>query len=135
MSSSSVFTVGAKYGLGTIKSGSYVTDNNSIALSGKNQLSLEFSPGTLISDKTLAYGLVSYEKIKLVGDTPTIQISANAHGSGFGAGTRTMIDNKTYFQIEIKQINYGTAAATTPGGSVNLATKAAVGTIGIGMKF
>lgn len=143
MSTSSVFTIGAKYGLSASKIGTLTFDDGSLSAKAKNQLSLEFAPGTLLNDKTLAYGIISYERAKLVGDftdntvAPAVNSSrsANVKGSGYGAGIRTMLDNKTYFQVEVKQINYGATSLVTADGDLNFTTKAAVGTIGIGKKF
>ena len=120
MSNSSVLGMGLTYAAGKSKSGSLVGDDGVTTYTGslKNQYSLYLEPGTLLSDNTLFYGKISYEKAKLAldGSDGSVAASKSVKGTGYGLGLRHMLDKTKFVQVEFK-------SSTT------------LGTIGIGMKF
>jgi uncharacterized cupredoxin-like copper-binding protein len=129
VSPSAVVTVGAAYGLGSIKAG-YITDVATIK--AKNSLSVYVEPGYLIANTTLVYGKLSYEKATITatgGDT----VSKSINGTGFGFGLRTMLDKASYIQIEVKQIGYGSTRFADD--DADFKTNATVGTVGFGYRF
>lgn len=128
---STVVSVGATYGLGKSKAGEFDLDGDGANLKTKSQLSVYVEPGFLLSNSTLVYGKLSYEKAKAVGAAAGEESSESIKGSGFGFGLRTMVDKTSFVQVEVRQISYrsvdvfdGTAKP-----------KAIIGTVGFGMKF
>jgi len=133
LSNNMVLSVGASYSLTNAKAFDLADAGISGDAKLKNQTSVYLEPGFLVSDKTLAYGKVSYEAAKFAAE-PTGQTgeSKNIHGVGYGFGIRTMIDKAWSLQAEIKHVKYGSADldATT-----SLKTTANIGSIGLGYKF
>ena len=133
LSNNMVLSVGASYSLTNAKAYELTNGGNSIVNKLKNQSSVYLEPGFLVSDKTLAYGKVSYEAAKFAAEiTGQTDESKNIHGVGYGFGIRTMIDKAWSLQAEIKHVKYGSADldATT-----SLKTTANIGSIGLGYKF
>lgn len=97
----------------------------------KNHLSLYVEPGLLVSDKTLAYGKLSYDSAKAV-VTEEREESKSIKGTGFGFGIRTMIDKTSFVQVEVKQIGFRSIDVLD---GTSAKAKASIGTIGFGMKF
>ncbi|MCE2783101.1 outer membrane protein [Limnohabitans sp.] len=132
-SPSTVISIGGTYGLGNIKAGEIVTPDRAFAIKVKNQLSLYVEPGFLLSNSTLAYGKISYNKAKAVSTfTGGPDESQSMKGTGFGFGVRTMLDKRTFFQVEVNQVGYK-QFTYADGGSFK--PKATVGTMGFGVKF
>lgn len=134
-SPSTVVTVGGTYALGSNKAGSFSIDDpefGTLNIKTKNAYSLYVEPGFLLSDKTLAYGKLSYEGAKGELTFSESGDSKSIKGTGFGIGVRTMLDKTTFIQVEFKQVGYSSVAI---GGGASFKPKATMGTIGFGMKF
>jgi hypothetical protein len=131
-SPTTVVSVGVTYALGKSKAGAINENSGNASFEAKNQLSVYVEPGFLINNSTLVYGKLSYEKAKIdAAADGSSTLSKSVNGTGFGFGARTMINKTTYLQVEIKQINYGSARFDAS----EFKTKATVGTVGVGMKF
>ena len=134
LSNSVILSIGANYSL--VDSKSYEASSGtgiSITDKLKNQYSLYLEPGYLVSEKTLAYGKVSYESAKGTEDqTGQASISKDLHGMGYGFGIRTMLDKNLSLQAEIKSVKYGSESSSA---TSQFKTSATVGTIGLGYKF
>lgn len=126
---SSVLNIGTTYSLTEAKAG-HVKDTNTVTFKGKNATSVYFEPGLLINDKTLAYGKVSYETVKMTADGGNGD--KNINGVGYGFGIRTMLDKAWTLQAEIKHVTYGSEKLDR---TTDFKTTATVGTVGVGYKF
>jgi outer membrane immunogenic protein len=136
LSNDTVLTLGANYSLVDAKAGNLSANDGSgtITAKAKNQMSLYVEPGYLVSEKTLAYGKVSYESAKVTLDiTDEDGGSKKINGVGYGFGIRTMLDKNLSLQAEVKSIKYG--SASFEGDTSTFKTTATVGTIGLGYKF
>jgi hypothetical protein len=136
MSNSSVLGMGLTYAAGKSKSGSLVGDDGyTYTAALKNQYSLYLEPGTLLSDNTLLYGKISYEKAKLALDSSdgSVVASKSVKGTGYGVGLRHMLDKTKFVQVEFKKVSYNSTLAADE--TTTLKSTATLGTIGIGMKF
>lgn len=137
MSNSSVLGMGLTYAAGKSKSGSLVGDDgNTYTGSLKNQYSLYLEPGTLLSENTLFYGKISYEKAKLAlldSSDGSDVASKSVKGTGYGVGLRHMLDKTKFVQLEFKKVSYNSTLAADE--TTTLKSSATLGTIGIGMKF
>jgi len=133
LSNNTVVSIGGTYVLGSPKVFSLEDGNNSANGKAKSVTSLYLEPGYLLSDKTMAYGKLSYESANLSVDSVGNNVSKGIRGTGFGAGLRTMIDKNVFLQVEVKRIGYGTARFQ--GDTSDFKTSATMGTIGIGYKF
>ncbi len=131
LSPTTVVSIGATYGLGKLKAGSINFGDDGLNLKIKNHLSLYVEPGLLVSDKTLAYGKLSYDSAKAV-VTGEDEESKSIKGPGFGFGIRTMIDKTSFVQVEVKQIGFRSVDLQD---GTSAKAKASIGTIGFGMKF
>ena len=60
----------------------------------------------LLNDKTLAYVKLSYEAGKLNSEVTDTKFDESISGFGYGIGLRTQLNNTTFLETEIKQINY-----------------------------
>ena len=133
-----ILSVGGTYALGAPKTWTLIDDVNG-PTSGKarNMASLYIEPGYLISDKTMAYGKLSYETAKVdipSGDADVVSVnSKKVHGTGLGFGIRTMLNKNMFLQTEIRRIDYRTASAGA--GITDIKTSATVGGVGLGWKF
>jgi len=125
----SVLNIGATYSLSDAKAG-HIKDNNTVTFKGKNATSVYFEPGVLINDKTIAYGKVSYETVKMSADGGNGD--KNINGVGYGFGIRTMLDKAWSLQAEVKHVTYGSEKLDR---TTDFKTTATVGTIGLGYKF
>ena len=135
LSNSSVLGMGLTYAAGKSKAGTTVQDDITYTLAVKNQYSLYLEPGTLLSDNTLFYGKISYEKGKasLTSSSEGELASKSVSGTGYGVGMRHMLDKTKFLQVEFMKVGY--KSITTTDGSTTLKNSATLGTIGIGMKF
>lgn len=131
LSPSSVLSIGATYSLTDAKAG-HIKDNSTVTFKGKNAYSIYLEPGVLISDKTLAYGKVSYESVKMSAEDTGGSDSKNINGVGYGFGIRTMLDKAWSLQAEVKHVKYGSEALDS---TTTFKTSATIGTIGLGYKF
>jgi hypothetical protein len=133
LNTSSVVSFGATYTFGSIDGGGEDLGQGISNFRAKNASSLYVEPGFLVSEKTLVYGKLSYESAKGSGaflDTP--EYSKTIKGAGFGIGVRTMIDKKTFIQVEFKEVSYGTVDM---GNGDRYKPKSIGGTVGFGVKF
>lgn len=132
-SPSTVIAVGGTYALGKSKAGELSDADGLSTVRVMNQLSLYLEPGYLLSQSTLAYAKMSFNKAKAVStSTGEADETASLKGSGFGFGVRTLLNQKTFLQVEVGQVVYK-SVNLVEGGSVK--PKAIIGTVGLGMKF
>ena len=127
-----ILTVGASLGVGSIKAGSGGFDGEDFTIKAKNMFSLYLEPGFLVADTTLVYGKVAYSSLKgqmrVVGEASE---SETFSGFGFGGGIRTMLNNHSYIQVEVLQTSFGKEG----GPSFNVTPSITMGSIGYGIKF
>jgi outer membrane immunogenic protein len=134
LSNDSVLSIGATYSLVNAKAGELRSADGTITFKAKNQYSLYLEPGYLVSEKTLAYGKVSYEAAKVTADvTGDVGGSENVHGMGYGFGIRTMLDKNLSLQAEVKSIKYGSKSFGDD--TSTFKSTATVGSIGLSYKF
>lgn len=131
LSPSSVVSAGLMYGLGASGAGTISNDNGDLSGEAKSQLSIYVEPGFLVSEKTLVYGKISYERASLVTSSGGDSVSRKLTGYGYGAGVRTFLDKSTYLQFETRSMTYNSVKddgfSATP--------HALIGSIGFGVKF
>lgn len=133
-SQSTIFTVGATYGIGKINSGDFNSGNKNgiVKITTEDQLSLYVEPGFLINEKTLVYGKFSYEGANVV-LTDNDSESDSIKGTGLAFGLRRMIDKSSFIQVEFKTIKY--RLQNFQDSESIFETKATVATIGFGINF
>lgn len=102
MGNDAVILVGLDFNASELLVGKSVDQNMKI----KNSWSLSAAPGMLLNDKTLAYLKLSYEAGKLNSEVTNIKFDESISGFGYGIGLRTQLNNTTFLETEIKQINY-----------------------------
>ena len=133
VSPNAVVSVGGGYVLGSSKAGKFTNPDGTLSLKLKNQISLHVEPGWLVSEKTLAYGKVSYERAKsTVSATGETDESRSVKGTGIGFGVRTMLDKTSFIQVEVRQVGYKSVDLVD---GPAMKPKATLGSIGFGMKF
>ena len=128
--SSSIITLGFDYSFSDVK-----TFEGSLGTSTKlqNLSSLSIAPGTLLTDKTLAYFKLGFENGKLASTTSSTTNTTNIAGTSWGLGTKTMFSKNTFLQIEVKQTNF---RATRFENSVNeFSARSTIGSVGVGFMF
>lgn len=128
----SLITFGGTYGLGELKAGAVTVSSTGYDLKGKDMYSFYLSPGYLVSNTTLAYGKLAYTAMK---GTLTLSSGTSASedfkGWGYGAGIRTMLNEKTFLQIEFVQTKFNSITDST----IKSQPASTIGSIGIGYKF
>jgi opacity protein-like surface antigen len=128
--SSSIITLGFDYSFSDVK-----TFEGSSGTSSKlqNLSSLSIAPGTLLTDKTLAYFKLGFENGKAASTIDSTTNSTNIAGTSWGLGTKTMFSKNTFLQIEVKQTNF---RATRFENSVNeFSARSTIGSVGVGFMF
>lgn len=136
-----VLSTGISYSLNKLKAGDFLLGENAVASAHvKNALSLYFEPGYRVSDSTLVYGKLSYERAKadlVSSEEAAINLSKSINGVGFGAGVRTMLNKSTFIQVEFKQIGYNKVTLDQELTIVNtyLKRSTTMGSVGIGIAF
>ena len=128
----SVLTLGFDYSFSDSKAGEIKTTTSSASAKIQNLWSVSVAPGTMLSDKTLAYFKLGFENGKAVGSSTT-EVSKNVTGSSWGVGIKTLFNKNTFLQIEVKQINFG--AARFDGDTVDFTARGTSGSVGIGFMF
>jgi opacity protein-like surface antigen len=131
LSPTTVLGVGATYSLTEAKAGYLKGTSGSLTLKAKNATSIYFEPGLLVNEKTLAYGKLSYETVKMSEDG-TYSGDKSINGVGYGFGLRTMLDKAWSLQAEVKHVVYGSEKFDS---TTDFKTKATIGSIGVGYKF
>ena len=127
----SVMTFGGTYVLGDMKAGSVTSSGTGYDLKGKDIYSMYVAPGYLISNTTLAYGKLAYTAMKgTISLTTGTTASADFKGWGYGAGIRTMLNEKSFLQIEFTQTTFDSVT-----NSFTTKPSATMGSIGMGFKF
>lgn len=133
LTDSFVLSVGVNYSLVDAKGYDFNGSGISASDTLKNQYSLYLEPGYLVSEKTLAYGKVSFESAKFSEEQAGQTIfNRDLNGMGYGFGIRTMLDKNLSLQAEVKNVRYG---AETVVSTAQFKTSATIGTIGLGYKF
>ena len=130
--SSSVLTLGFDYSFSDIKAGELKSATTSGSAKLQNAWSVSIAPGTMLTDKTLAYFKLGFENGKAVSATTT-ETSKNITGSSWGVGMKTLFNKNTFLQIEVKQTNFG--AARLDGDSTDFTIRSTSGSVGVGFMF
>jgi len=94
----------------------------------KNHYSINFEPGYVIRDDSLAYAKVAYHS----GKSSVLTVNKNTSGWGYGFGAKFNVDKNLYLKIEAQYVIYDSFAYSS---SNNISHKSTLGTIGIGYKF
>jgi outer membrane immunogenic protein len=100
-----------------------------LATYSKNNMSLDFTPGYMVTPTTMVYGKVSAVTGTLQDDTQATSNTIN--GVGYGIGVRSMIDKNIYWQAGYDSVKYNDVTD----GAVTVAPKGALYSVGIGYKF
>jgi opacity protein-like surface antigen len=130
MGSASVLTLGFDYSFSDIKAGEIKTTTTS-AFKFQNLWSVSIAPGTMLNDKTLAYFKLGFESGKAVGSST--EVSKNITGSSWGVGMKTLFNKNTFLQVEVKQLNFG--SARFDGDAVDFTARGTSGSVGVGFMF
>ena len=130
--SSNIITFGFDYSFSDVKA---FEDSSGTSSTSKlqNLSSLSIAPGTLLTDKTLAYFKLGFENGKAASTIDGTTNSTNIAGTSWGLGTKTMFSKNTFLQIEVKQTNF---RATRFENSVNeFSARSTTGSVGVGFMF
>ncbi|MDY7574375.1 porin family protein [Actimicrobium sp. CCI2.3] len=122
-----VMGVGATAGFGDLDAGSI----NGVSLKAKDMYSIYVEPGYRVTDKTLVYGKVSYQRMKGELSGSGISASDTYDGYGIGLGVRSMVSNKFYVQAELSELDYGSESVR----GIEVEPKQTMATVGVGYKF
>ena len=127
--SSNIITFGFDYSFSDVKT----FEGSSRTTKLQNLSSLSIAPGTLLTDKTLAYFKLGFENGKAASTIDGTTNSTNIAGTSWGLGTKTMFSKNTFLQIEVKQTNF---RATRFENSVNeFSARSTTGSVGVGFMF
>ena len=132
MGSASVLTLGFDYSFSDVKAGEIKSTTSSASAKIQNLWSVSIAPGTMLTDKTLAYFKLGFENGKAVASSTT-ETSKNITGSSWGVGIKTLFNKNTFLQVEIKQGTFGTARMD--GDTVDFTARGTAGSVGVGFMF
>ncbi len=132
MGSASILTLGFDYSFSDIKAGEIKTTTTSGSAKIQNAWSVSVAPGTMLTDKTLAYFKLGFENGKAVG-ADTAEVSKNITGNSWGVGMKTLFNKNTFLQVEVKQVNFG--AARFDGSTTDFTARGTSGSVGLGFMF
>jgi hypothetical protein len=130
--SASILTLGFDYSFSDIKAGELKSATTSGSAKLQNLWSVSIAPGTMLTDKTLAYFKLGFENGKAVSSSTT-EVSKNITGSSWGVGTKTLFNKNTFLQVEVKQVNFG--AARFDGDTTDFTVRGTSGSVGLGFMF
>lgn len=130
--SSSILTMGFDYSFSDIKAADLKGTTTSISAKLQNLWSVSVAPGTMLTDKTLAYFKLGFENGKAVASSTT-ETSKNITGTSWGVGMKTLFNKNTFLQVEVKQINFGTARMD--GDTIDFTARGTSGSVGVGFMF
>ena len=130
--SSSILTMGFDYSFSDIKAAELKGTTTSISAKLQNLWSVSVAPGTMLTDKTLAYFKLGFENGKAVASSTT-ETSKNITGTSWGVGMKTLFNKNTFLQVEVKQVNFGTARID--GDTVDFTARGTSGSVGVGFMF
>ena len=133
LKANSVLSIGGTFTFGNVEGGGENFGIGESRYRAKNAYSIYVEPGFVLNEKTLAYAKLSSETAKGSAEVfGNPEYSKRIQGTGFGFGLRTMLDQNKFVQVEVKDINYGSADV---GDGYTYKPKSVVGSIGLGMKF
>jgi opacity protein-like surface antigen len=123
--------------------GSDGADSESFKFKQKNTYGVYIAPGFLVNDKALIYAKFSYNRMKLEGNSKSVQdgetesfkSSDNFDGFGVGVGARLFIADNIFANVEWQKIQYSSEKFTGTGGVGKFDPETTVGTIAIGYNF
>ena len=109
-----VVLVGGKWDMGNTT----IAEIGPVKLSEKRHYSVFVAPGVVLSNKTLAYGKLSYHSAKGYIEAGSEELSDSIKGIGYGVGIRTHLSGNWYLNVEAGKVSYsdkdiGSAKATT----------------------
>jgi opacity protein-like surface antigen len=131
VSKDTVVLLGLDYNVTDLVVGNILGEN----FKTKNSWSLSVAPGMLLNDKTLAYVKLSYEAGNLSLKVPSASVDKSISGFGYGIGLRTEINKTTFFETEIKQVNYKKSSYKSGGDTADITPAVTVGSVGVVFKF
>jgi len=131
VSKDTVVLLGLDYNVTDLVVGNILGEN----FKTKNSWSLSVAPGMLLNDKTLAYVKLSYEAGNLSLKVPSASVDKSISGFGYGIGLRTEINKTTFFETEIKQVNYKKSSYKFDGDTADFTPAVTVGSVGVVFKF
>jgi opacity protein-like surface antigen len=135
ISQSATFGIGITYDLTNTKfTDKSVSDGLSLTSSLKNHYSVNFEPGYAFNENTLGYFKLSYASATLAGSGTSTSLSKSTTGYGYGFGTRYLIDNNLFLNMEIYQEKLSKITATISN-TVSFTPTILSATVGIGYKF
>jgi opacity protein-like surface antigen len=131
-----LLSLGFDYSLSDLKVQEYeytATSAKSI-LKIQNVWSLSIAPGTMLTDKTLAYAKLGFEKGTAFTSSNDIpEPSKSLTGTSWGFGMKTFINKGTFLQVEAKQTNFGSMKFDNS--STDNKFRATTGSVGLGFMF
>ena len=128
--SSSIITFGFDYSFSDVKA---FEDSAGTSTKLQNLSSLSIAPGTLLTDKTLAYFKLGFENGKAASTINSTTNSTNIAGTSWGLGTKTMFSKNTFLQIEVKQTNF--RATRFENSESEFTARSTIGSVGVGFMF
>ena len=119
--------------------GGFLAGTTSFETKWKNQWGIGLQPGYYLSDKTIMYLKMSYNrtKVELVVNTPSGQLnpSENFGGPGIGLGMKHELSNNVILWVDVQQQYYSSKTFNVAGSSIEVKPKMTMGMFGIGYQF
>ena len=105
----------------------------------KNQWGIGLQPGYYLSDNTIIYLKMSYNrtKLELTENTPSgsRNPSENFGGPGIGLGMKHELSNHVILWVDVQQQYYSDKTFNVAGSSIEVKPKMTMGTFGVGYQF
>ena len=130
MGSASIITFGFDYSFSDVKTFE-TTSGDSSKL--QNLSSVSIAPGTMLTDKTLAYFKLGFENGKAASTIDGTTNTTNIAGTSWGLGTKTLFSKNTFLQVEIKQTNF--RATRFENSITDITARGTTGSVGVGFMF
>ena len=131
MGSASIITFGFDYSFSDIKT--FENTASSISSKLQNLSSVSIAPGTMLTDKTLAYFKLGFENGKAASTIDGTTNTTNIAGTSWGLGTKTLFSKNTFLQVEIKQTNF--RATRFENSITEFTARSTTGSVGVGFMF
>jgi hypothetical protein len=119
--------------------GGFFNGTTSFEMKWKNQWGIGFQPGYYLSDNTVMYLKMSYNRTKaeLTVNTPSgsLNPSENFGGPGIGLGMKHELSNNVILWVDAQQQYYSSKTFNVAGSSIEVKPKMTMGMFGIGYQF
>ena len=132
MGSAFIITLGFDYSFSDIKAFEGTT-GSSTSSKLQNLSSVSIAPGTMLTDKTLAYFKLGFENGKAASTIDGTTNTTNISGTSWGLGTKTLFSKNTFLQVEIKQTNF--RATRFENSITDITARGTTGSVGVGFMF